>query len=804
MKVRPISCDRFPLSRFLSGELSEAELQEVETHLSCCSQCRQRLEEHTAPHDEWQELRELLSDDATSGHFPSLAANDELEACRRLLGPTDDPRMMGRIATYEVVGFLGRGGMGIVFKAFDPSLNRYVAIKMLAPMLLSSGVFKQRFLREAQSAAAVVHDNVVGIHAISEWQGIPYLVMTFVRGQSLQSRLTSRGHLSLREVLRIGMQIASGLAAAHAQGLIHRDIKPANILLESDVDRVIITDFGIARAIDDLGFTRSNTLLGTPEYMSPEQARDESLDFRTDLFSLGCVLYEASTGKSPFRSSTSYGAIRKVIELSPPSIRTLVPDLPEWFAKFVGRLLKKDRNSRFESAAEVSTLLTQCLAHLEQPQVAPFPKTLSQSTPRRFSAVLLRRPIMTVSWIVMAVLGSSALLLHMGQSDPTTQPGNRDEETQVARSSDPAMKTPARPDEEKLEEGKTVPLTANAGKYVLKLQRADAIDQTKLGMKPTNQAANLLLDTLQNGSTQQATDGFQTNQQSFGSSGGAGGFAGGAASGGAGGFAGGSVSTSSSGGVSGTSGGGVSTGGSNSSFVRPNLALAFEVDSREKAILELDNLDASDDQGKPVLWMGRSAFNFYDPAFEKDARGAMIAYFQEENDTEHVSVTGELKVTPGRVVEIEFPGGKRATKKSGEHAFVLTDVQKNDGGIHVSLALPQLGKVRGNVLGNPQAMMKAMLEQQGAFEVSIVDNEGELHYPNGSAGGSAGGSASGFSSSSGFGQNSQSNASQTYSFAPLADRREIKSIIVRTMERTGKPRSYPFKFSQIPIPYGKK
>jgi eukaryotic-like serine/threonine-protein kinase len=152
-----------------------------------------------------------------------------MTSLQRLLGPTDDPRMMGRIGTYEIVGLLGRGGMGVVFKAFDPSLNRYVAIKMLAPMLIPSAVFKQRFFREAQSAAAVVHDNVVGIHAISEWQGNPYLVMTFVRGQSLQSRLHHRGHLSLREVLRIGLQISAGLEAAHAQGLIHRDIKPANI-----------------------------------------------------------------------------------------------------------------------------------------------------------------------------------------------------------------------------------------------------------------------------------------------------------------------------------------------------------------------------------------------------------------------------------------------------------------------------------------------------------------------------------------------------------------------------------------------
>ncbi len=262
MKIKHTHCDTDSLSRFLRGKLSDVEIQSLETHLSTCSICRSRLDESTAPANEWHALRDFLNDTEGSEATPG---KEDMASLQKILGPTDDPRMMGRIATYEIVGLLGRGGMGVVFKAFDPSLNRYVAIKMLAPMLMPSAVFKQRFLREAQSAAAVVHDNVVGIHAISEWQGNPYLVMTFVRGQSLQSRLQHRGHLSLREVLRIGLQISAGLEAAHAQGLIHRDIKPANILLESDVDRVMITDFGIAKAIDDLRFTGTNTLLGTPD-----------------------------------------------------------------------------------------------------------------------------------------------------------------------------------------------------------------------------------------------------------------------------------------------------------------------------------------------------------------------------------------------------------------------------------------------------------------------------------------------------------------------------------------------------------
>src|SRR4029450_2061637 len=137
-----------------------------------------------------------------------------------------------------------------------------------------------------------------------------------------------RGRLPIRELLRIGMQVATGLAAAHAQGLIHRDIKPANILLESGVDRVRITDFGLARAVDDIRLTRSDLLLGTPQYMSPEQARDELLDFRTDLFSLGVVLYEAAAGRAPFQAATSYGTLRKIVDHQQNPRRDVQTDLP--------------------------------------------------------------------------------------------------------------------------------------------------------------------------------------------------------------------------------------------------------------------------------------------------------------------------------------------------------------------------------------------------------------------------------------------------------------------------------------------
>ena len=180
------------------------------------------------------------------------------------LAPSRQPGALGRLDHYEVLEVVGKGGMGVVFKAFDEKLRRVVAIKVLAPQLATSGTARQRFVREAQAAAAVSHEHVINIHAVEDAAAVPYLVMQFIDGKSLDDKIKDKGPLELPEVVRIGMQIASGLAAAHAQGLIHRDIKPANILLENSVERVKITDFGLARAADDASPTWSGSIAGTP------------------------------------------------------------------------------------------------------------------------------------------------------------------------------------------------------------------------------------------------------------------------------------------------------------------------------------------------------------------------------------------------------------------------------------------------------------------------------------------------------------------------------------------------------------
>lgn len=289
------------------------------------------------------------------------------------LDPPDKPGSIGRLGHYEVREVVGRGGMGVVLRAFDEQLHRVVAIKVMAPQLATSATARRRFVREARAQAAVAHDHVVTIHAVDESGPLPYIVMQFVAGQSLQDRLDRAGPLQLYEVLRIGMQAASGLAAAHAQGLVHRDVKPANILLENGVERVKLTDFGLARAADDASLTQSGLIAGTPQYMSPEQAEGRPVDHRSDLFSLGSVLYAACAGRPPFRAGTSMGVLKRVCEESPTPIRQVNPETPDWLAELIGRLHAKDPVGRFQSAAEVAELLGRHLAHVQHPPAVPLP-----------------------------------------------------------------------------------------------------------------------------------------------------------------------------------------------------------------------------------------------------------------------------------------------------------------------------------------------------------------------------------------------------------------------------------------------
>lgn len=377
------ACDFQRVDDYLDGTLSESESGNFETHLSSCETCRALLEEHSAEPEVWDNARELLgtgeldtsgkmaSDSKADGSMqPSFGVLDSL-------APTDDPEMLGRMGEYEIGGVVGVGGMGAVLRGFDKSLRRVVAIKVMAPHLAGSGPARTRFQREARAAAAITHDNVIDIYGVAEAGGLPYLVMPYARGPSLQKRIDESGPLGVLEVIRIGKQIASGLAAAHEQGLVHRDIKPANILLNEGIERLWITDFGVARAMDDVSMTKTGVITGTPQYMSPEQARGENVDQRSDLFSLGSILYTACTGRPPFRSEGVYGILRRITDTDPRPIREVNAEIPEWLSRLISRLMAKHPSDRFQSAAEVADLLENCIAHIQQPTHVELPGSLT-------------------------------------------------------------------------------------------------------------------------------------------------------------------------------------------------------------------------------------------------------------------------------------------------------------------------------------------------------------------------------------------------------------------------------------------
>ncbi len=251
-----------------------------------------------------------------------------------VLRPSAKPGSLGRLAHYEVLEVLGQGRFGTVAKAFDTEIQRLVAIKLMSPLLAATSAARKRFLREARSAATVRHPNVIAIHAV-ESQPVPYLVMEYITGPSLQQKLDATAPLELDEILRIGRQIADGLAAAHSRGLLHRDIKPSNILIDP-AGMARLADFGVARAVDDAGIIRSRLIAASPMYMAPEHANGETIDQRADLFSLGGVLYAMCAGRPPSRAAKTPAGHDCITEDIPRPIREIVPELPQWLCDLIG------------------------------------------------------------------------------------------------------------------------------------------------------------------------------------------------------------------------------------------------------------------------------------------------------------------------------------------------------------------------------------------------------------------------------------------------------------------------------------
>jgi len=258
------------------------------------------------------------------------------------------PQHIGR---YQVLESAGTGGFATVYRAQDPQLNRVIALKVLHPHMAVNPQYLQRFLREARLAASINHPNVVTIHEVGQEANSHFIAMEYLPA-SLEGQLQPGG-LPISQALELTRQVALGLQAAHQQGVVHRDLKPANILLTPD-GTPKVTDFGIARAAELSNMTASGMVLGTPNYMSPEQAQGQRVDARSDLYSLGCVLYQMLTGVLPFESATPYEVIRQHIEAAPRPLRQLRPEIPAAVEQLVSRCLEKDPNRRYRSAAQLA------------------------------------------------------------------------------------------------------------------------------------------------------------------------------------------------------------------------------------------------------------------------------------------------------------------------------------------------------------------------------------------------------------------------------------------------------------------
>lgn len=366
------------LRELLSGSLPEQQQAEYAEHLGQCEGCQAKLEELATGGTNLSQVVERLHEAqpvANSAYWQAIRVAGQATALAPTIAPetkarvrdsstsflaaSADPAYLGRLAHFEVMRVLGRGGMGIVLEAFDSRLQRNVALKVLDPELAHDNTARQRFCREARAAASITHENVVAVHQVEHAPegDLPYLVMQLITGETLEQLLLREKRLPLKEIVRISLQVALGLAAAHAQGLTHRDIKPGNILLEPPNDRVKLTDFGLARIADDVKLTRTGFVTGTPLYMAPEQALGESSDPRSDLFSLGAIMYEMCAGQPPFQGNSALAILRQITESKHRSLRELNPEIPDWLAELVDDLLAKKPEDRYQSAADVAEVL---------------------------------------------------------------------------------------------------------------------------------------------------------------------------------------------------------------------------------------------------------------------------------------------------------------------------------------------------------------------------------------------------------------------------------------------------------------
>ena len=373
------------LLAFHLGTLAAPDLDMVGAHLEGCLDCQAVADTLEGVYD--PVLAALQGSRATPPHGDGAGAisrtlripADGADALA-LLEPAQEAEELGRIGPYRILELIGRGGMGIVFRAEDTRLRRRVALKIMQPAIAAHPDAKQRFLREARAMAAVgKSDHLVTVYEVGESSGLPFLAMELLVGEPLDRWLARQRRASVAEALELGRQIAAGLAAAHTCGLVHRDIKPANIFLESgEPTRVKILDFGLARAVVENGeLTQPGVIAGTPAYLSPEQAHGAPVDARSDLFSLGCVLYELCAGRPAFTGPTAAAILTAIVTKAPTPIRSLRPELPTALGDLIMQLLAREPARRPAAALAVTERLRRIAVEPAAPHRRSVGRTLA-------------------------------------------------------------------------------------------------------------------------------------------------------------------------------------------------------------------------------------------------------------------------------------------------------------------------------------------------------------------------------------------------------------------------------------------
>jgi serine/threonine protein kinase/WD40 repeat protein len=388
------------LQQYLLGKIHGPERDALDEHFLGCDQCVSSAETIDCnddftrcalgakpPEDEDQEvIQQLIQQikqarrqmdtlrigETLAGSPPAASDTAKIKTEMKLdfLAPAQADDELGRLGDYRVLEVIGMGGMGLVLRAEDPKLRRQVALKTMKPSIAERPAAKARFMREAQATAALEHDHIVPIYQVGEDRGVPFIAMQYLKGESLASRLDRNARLSAAEVVRIGKEVASGLALAHEHGMIHRDIKPDNIWLDEKTDRAKILDFGLVSAsTDEEGLTHSGAVLGTPRYMSPEQALAKPIDHRCDLFSLGCVLYHCAAGTTPFCGENFTSTLIAVAHQPPIPLEQAAPELHADVAAAIMRLLEKEPDKRPQTAEEVVEQFSELADQLKRVQI---------------------------------------------------------------------------------------------------------------------------------------------------------------------------------------------------------------------------------------------------------------------------------------------------------------------------------------------------------------------------------------------------------------------------------------------------